>query len=189
MSRYLCIPILCIASALAASLLPQAVRFVLTVLSGILPIFTNTRGQISLVMLLVMCWAVHASLSEGFVWAVVGGIAIDLLSILPLGTSAFALVLIVFAVNTAASQLYRVRIPLLLAMAGLATVLMQLITHQALVLLGNAYDVAALIQLVLLPTLLYNLVAVLPVYGLVRLLQKRLAAGQPARLSASEVTA
>ena len=101
-------------------------------------------------------------------------IAMDLLSILPLGASSFALVLIVFAVHIVSHQLYQVRIVSILVMTVLSTFFLQFFTWQILVLLGNSYDIPALIRLVLMPTIVYNLAAALPVYGFVRWMQKRL---------------
>ena len=51
------------------------------------------------------------------------------------------------------------------------------VTVFALFLLGNTYDIPSLMRLALLPTMIYNLVAVLPVYAFVRLLQRRLEGG------------
>ena len=109
--------------------------------------------------------------------ALVGGIMLDLMSILPIGTSSAALVLVVFVVNGIARQLLRLRFLFLLAITAFATVFMAAFTIFALFLLGNTYDIPSLIRLVLLPTMIYNLIAVLPVYAFVRLLQRRLEGG------------
>ena len=141
MGRYLSIGILGLAAALSASFIPQFIAFVVALLSNFTAILNNTRGQPSLVMLLVICWSVRSSLAEGFVWALVGGIMLDLLSILPIGTSSAGLVLIVFAVNGVAQQLLRFRILFLLAFTALATVFMTAYTIAALFLLGHSYDI------------------------------------------------
>lgn len=177
MGRYLSIPILGLAAALSASIIPHMIGFAAAALGGLAPILENTRGQISLVMLLVMTWAIRSSMTDSFVWAFVGGIAMDLLSILPLGASSFALALIVFAVSAISHQLYQVRVISILVMTALSTVFLQVFIWQILALLGSSYDLPSLIRLVLLPTIVYNLAAVLPVYGFVRWLQRRLESG------------
>ena len=174
MGRYLSIPILGLAAALSATIIPHLLGFAVAVLGSLIPIPENTRGQVSLVLLLVMTWAIRASLTDSLVWAFVGGIVMDLLSILPLGTSSFALVLIAFAINTVSRQLYQVRIISILAMTVLSTFFLQFFTWQILVSLGNSYDLLPLVRLVLMPTIVYNLVTVLPVYGFVRWMQRRL---------------
>lgn len=177
MGRYLSIPILGLAAALSASIIPQMIGFAAAVLGEIVPILENTRGQMSLTLLLVMTWSIRASLTDSFVWAFVGGMAIDLLSVLPLGASSFALALIAFAVSAVSHQLYQVRALSILVMTALSTIFLQFFTWQILALLGNSYDLPSLIRLVLMPTIVYNLAAVLPVYGFVRWLQRRLEGG------------
>ena len=179
MGRYLSIGILGVAAALSASFIPQFIAFVVALFSNFTPILNNTRGQPSLVMLLVICWSVRSSLADGFLWALVGGIMLDLLSILPIGTSSAALVLIVFIVNGVAQELLRLRILFLLAITALATVFMTAYTIVALLLMGHSYDIPSLLRLMLLPTMIYNLIAVLPLYAFVRLAQRRLEGGLP----------
>ncbi len=174
MGRYLSIPVLGLAAAISASILPQLVAFAVGVTSNFTPFLVNTRGNLSLVMLLVLAWSIRSELGGAFVWALVGGIAIDLFSILPLGTSSAALLIIVYMVNGFSRQLYRMRIIWLLAVTLLATLFFQFFIYVALLILGYRYDIVMLARLVTIPTLIYNLVAILPVYVLVRLLQRRM---------------
>ena len=90
MGRYLSIVLLGVAAALSASLLPQVLSVVRALAGDALPWLQNTRGQLSLVMLLVLCWSLRAPLSEALTWALVGGLALDLLSVLPLGATSAA---------------------------------------------------------------------------------------------------
>ncbi|MCY4070691.1 MAG: rod shape-determining protein MreD [Chloroflexi bacterium] len=179
MGRYLSVPILVFATALSASVLPQLVGFGVGLLGNVTPILNNTRGQFSLVMLLVLAWSIRSDLLSGFVWALVGGILLDLYSAIPIGTSSAALMIIVYAANGAAQQLYRMRIVTLLAMTLLATLFFQVYTYCALLLLGLSYDILMVIRIVFIPTIIYNLVGVLPTYAIVRLIQRRLRVNAP----------
>lgn len=179
MGTYLSVGVLGLAAALSASFIPHFVAFIVAVVGNFSPILNETRGQPNLVMLLVICWSVRTSLGEALVWALVGGLMLDLLSILPLGASSAALALIAFAVNGIASQLLRFRSLFLLGFTAIATLLMTAWSFVALILLGSAYDMPAFIRLILLPTMIYNLVAVLPIYAVVRFLQRRLEGGLP----------
>lgn len=174
MGRYLSVPILVFATALSASIMPQLVGFGVGLLGNVTPILNNTRGQLNLVMLLVLAWSIRADLLSGFVWALVGGILLDLYSAVPIGTSSAALMIIAYAANGAALQLYRMRIVTLLAMTLLATLFFHVYTYFALLLLGLSYDPLAAIQFVLIPTTVYNLAGALPIYATVRLIQRRL---------------
>ncbi|MCY4144843.1 MAG: rod shape-determining protein MreD [Chloroflexi bacterium] len=177
MRRYLSILVLGVATALSASLLPQALTVVMELGGFALPLLAGARGQLSLVTLLVLCWSLQASLTESYAWAFVGGIALDLLSVLPLGATSAALLIMVYAINRLSQQLLRARVVLLLAMAAVATLFMTAYTYAALVLLGYTYDLWAVGRFVLLPTLVYNLVAVLPLFAIVRVVQRRLEGG------------
>ncbi len=177
MGRYLSIGILGLAAALSASFVPHFIAFVVALAGNITPVLHGTRGQPNLVMLLVICWSMRSSLAEGFIWALVGGILLDLLSVLPVGTSSAALIMIVFLVNSVAQQLLRLRVLFVLAVTALATVFMAFYSLAGLFLLGHSYEIPSMARLVLMPTLLYNLIAVLPVYALARFLQRRLEGG------------
>ena len=174
MGRYLSFAVLGLAAALSASVIPQALSFVEALLGQALPLLANSRGQLSLVMLLVLCWSLRAPLSEALIWALVGGLMLDLLSVLPLGATSAALLLLVYAVKRLSWQWLRARILLLLAVTALATIFLFAWTYIALFLLGYSYDLVSALQLTLLPTLLYNLAAALPIYAGARIVQRRL---------------
>ena len=177
MSRYLSIPILGLSAALTASIVPHAIDFLIALLSNLTPVLNNTRGQLSLVMLFVLCWSIRADLADCLVWALVGGVALDLLSILPLGTTSIALILMAFFANGIAQQLFSVRIFFLMAFTPIATILLTVYTLFALEILGLSYDILAVTRLVLIPTMIFNFLAVIPVYAIVRLIQRRLEGG------------
>ena len=148
-----------------------------SLLGNVLPLLEQTRGQLNLVMLFVLCWSVRAELTESLIWALVGGLAIDLLSILPLGTTSVVLILCAFFVNSVARQLFRVRVLFLVAVTPLATIVLTLYNLVALALTGLSYDFLDMLRLVLIPTVAYNALAVVPVYAVVRLIQRRLEGG------------
>lgn len=177
MGRYLSIPVLGLSAALTASILPHAIDVLIALVSTVTPAFSNTRGQLNLVMLFVICWSVHAEPTDCLVWALVGGIALDLLSILPIGTTSIALIVIAYSFNSIARQLFHVRLIFLVSAIPIATLLLTAYTLVALAIAGNFYDILALTRLVLIPTMLLNLLAVIPVYAVVRLLQRRLGGG------------
>lgn len=177
MGRYLSVAVLGVSAALSASILPKFMGFAIALLGDIAPLLADTRGQLSLVLLFVICWSLRADLTESLVWAVVGGIMLDLLSILPLGATSFLLVLLAVFVNSSARQLLRVRFLFLLLVTPAATALVMLYSLAWLTLLGNSYDFATVLRSLILPTMIFNLIAVIPIYGLVRLVQRQLQGG------------
>src|SRR5215207_4297698 len=110
MGYYLAIPFLALAAALESSVLSYVRLY---------------SGQPSLVLMLVLCWGLHAPLEEALFWAFVGGIFHDLLSIMPIGTSTIALVIVLFGVEVIRKQVYRVSIVTLMGMVLTGTVLQE----------------------------------------------------------------
>ena len=173
MGRYLSLVILGIAAVLSTSILPRAIEFFVASLGNLTPILDNTRGQISLVMLVVVAWSIRAEISSALIWAFIGGILIDLFSILPLGTSSAGLIIIAYAANGFVRQIYRVRLLTIISTVFFASLGFYAYTYVALLVAGHSYDVLMQVRLVLIPTILYNLAAALPVYGFVRIVQRR----------------
>jgi len=169
MGVFLAFPILMLAAVLQAVLLPQ------TPLIG---------GGPNLIFVLVMAWALNAPLREAVFWAMVGGLASDLLSAAPLGTSSLGLVILVFVMNLILSQFYELGL-ILLALMGLfgtfAFEFYRLAALDAFQLLGYISADAPFnitwgsdIPDIIAPVMVYNVLLILPIYVLLRLLQRRL---------------
>ena len=112
MGKFLSLPILIIAAALQASFVPQ-IRLL--------------GGGPDLVFLLVIAWSINAELDDSIVWAFVGGIAQDLLSAAPTGTSVLGMLIIIFAVSGLGRQVYRIGIVILVGLVLGGTLLQQVI--------------------------------------------------------------
>ncbi len=159
MGYYLSLPVLALAAALQSTLIPQ---------------LRIADGQPDLVLLLVLSWSFRARLEEGLTWAFIGGLLQDLLSLTPLGTSSLTLIVISYSAHTIGQQLYSLN-PLAIIILGMFSTLAKYSVSVLLfVLIGLRPDLLSSIRYVLMPTLLYNLLLLLPVYGLVRFIQVRL---------------
>jgi len=166
MGTFLSLPILALAAALQASVMPQ---------------ISILGGQPDLVFLLVISWALNTSLEQGVTWAFVGGILKDLLSAAPLGTSTFGLVIIVFAIHTLRRQLYSVGIFTLIWVTVLGTFFQQITVMLLLAALGGYAPAQRgfspfiqTITTIILPIVFYNLILILPIYAFIRRIQRRL---------------
>lgn len=142
--------------------------------SSLVPLMRIDNGQPDFVLLLVAAWAVRARWSEAIVWAFVGGVAADLLSVLPTGTSVVALLILVFAIRAVAEQLYGVNVLFLLGFVLFGTVLQETLSMLVLTAIGFGPDLVLWAEALVAPTLFYNLVLTIPVYIVVRLVQRRL---------------
>lgn len=169
MGVFLAVPVLILAALLQAVVMPN---------------LDLIGGGPNLVYLLVIAWALNAPLPQAMAWAVIGGIASDMFSVMPLGTSSLGLALVVFAMNVLLSQFYELNLLLLLLMGLFGTFLYEfyrLAMLDAYHLLGYIPADAPFvitwgtdIPNVIGPLMVYNVLLILPIYWVLRRLQRRL---------------
>jgi rod shape-determining protein MreD len=158
MGGFLSLPILMVAVALQTTFVPQ-IRF--------------WDGGPDLIFLCVLVWSVHAPLEQSVAWALVGGIMQDLMSVAPIGMSSIGLVLIVFAVNAIARQVHRVGFVILTGLVLAGSLFQQVSVWSLFALWGFRVDLLDDFGFVIVPTIIYNLALIWPVYGFLRVVQRR----------------
>ncbi len=136
--------------------------------SSILPYFRLYSGQPNLVMLAVTAWAINSSWEEGAFWAFWGGICMDLLSIVPLGTSVVPLLFTTFTVRLAVTQTEGLTLFIYLAVIFAGTILAQILLFVVLGLEGYAIEPVPVIRYFAIPSLIYQMAVAVPVYLIVR---------------------
>jgi rod shape-determining protein MreD len=158
MGHYLSIPILALAVVLQSTFVPQIRIF---------------GGQPDLPFLLVLAWSVNSRLEESVTWAFVGGVLGDLLSAAPLGASTAGMLLVVFVIEWIQNQVFRIGLISLLALVALGTLVQKVLFVIIVGLSGFPVQPLELLTYVILPTVAYNLIFILPVYWFVRRVQRR----------------
>lgn len=158
MGNWLGAPLLVLAAILQVTFTPQIRIF---------------GGEPDLIFLIVLSWAANARLEQGVAWAFVGGITYDLLSAGPTGASVPGLVAAVFLVDVVRRQLFSIGLISLLLLVALGTLVNKLFYIAVLIIAGFNVRPFDLFGYVVLPTLAYNLVAILPVYWFVRRMRVR----------------
>ena len=173
MGSFISIPILALAAALQASVVPQ---------------FSILGGRPDLIFMLTIAWALNSSLEEGVVWAFAGGILKDLLSAVPTGTSVVGLLILVFGVHFVRQQIYRVSFISLVWITLLGSFFQQITILVIMFLTGfqPAYlstqglePLSTDLTYVIFPTMVYNLALMFPLYWFVRRIQKRVQREKP----------
>jgi rod shape-determining protein MreD len=157
MGNYLSLPILALAAALQAGFLPHF----------------SSGGLPDLVFLLVVAWALNTDLQDGVIWALVGGILLDLFSALPLGVSSIPLLVIVFVISGLGQRFFQLGGLVLFGVTLVGTLFQQLVLMLLLAVLGHQVNWLFDLVTFVLPTVLYNLILVVPIYALVRRVQVR----------------
>ena len=154
MGRYIGIPILLLAALLNAT---------------VMGLFRIGGGAPDLVFLLVISWALLADVQDALLWAVIGGVLQDWFSVAPLGSSALGLVVVAFVADMLFGRVGRGNVLIPPLVAGVGTLIYHIGLLLALVLVGIAVPVGQGLIFVTLPTAVYNMLLILPVYRLVGL--------------------
>ncbi len=152
-------PLLVMAAILQVTLMPQ---------------LRLLDGAPDLVFLMVISWALNGTLQSSLAWAFIGGIALDLMSIQPLGTSTLGMVIVIYGISGLGERLYRIGFFALLTVVLIGTVTMQFCILGVMFVTGHALDWGYALTDVIAPTLFYNAIAIWPIYGFIYILQRQI---------------
>lgn len=120
------------------------------------------EGAPDLILIAVVGWALTGRATESMVLGFIGGIFLDLLSGVPFGVTALALVIVAYVVSASENRFWGTHPLLQMAAALLSSVIFHAIIILALILSGRSMDFNIIVSRVLLPTVFLNLVLVLP---------------------------
>lgn len=169
MGGFLSVPVLLVAAVLQASLIPR---------------LDLPGGGPNLTFVCVLAWALNVPVGQAALWAFLGGLFADILSTVPLGTSSLGLVLMISFMSGLGTQVYQLGLLLLIFMSVFGTLAYEFLR----VVLIDIYHLFGLIPATaplqiswgtdltttVFPTMVYNFVLILPVYLLLRIVQRRL---------------
>ncbi len=140
----------------------------------LLPVVPALEVRPDLVLLVVLAWTMVRGYGEGAVGAFVGGIALDALSSLPLGSHALVLLLAVLPLGWLAEPKYRGNLLYPIVAAFLTTMLYSVLLLTLSQLLGQSPAWGAVLWRVALPLGLVEAVLIPLVYWLLDFLDRRL---------------
>lgn len=147
--RYLSLPFLVVAVILQSTLMPE---------------LQVRGGRADLLFMLVLSWTLLAGTEEGIVWALVGGALQDLVTGMPVGTSALALVIVMYGVGLVIRDVGRANVLIPPLAAGGGTAVYHLLLMGLYAVLGRPASLGYNLLNVTLPTVLFNTILVLPVF-------------------------
>ncbi|MDL1899685.1 rod shape-determining protein MreD [Anaerolineae bacterium CFX9] len=159
MGAYLSLPILFVAVVLQSTFVPQA---------------RILGGQPDLTFLLVIAWAMHAPFRESIAWAMVGGIMQDLMSAVPTGASALGMIILIYVLDRVREQLVGVGLLTLIGFVLAGTLWQHLVFQGVMLISGFSIRPLSTLTNITLPSMAYNLILMIPIYWIVRRIQRRL---------------
>lgn len=126
-----------------------------------------------IVLLVVIDWGILRGPDQGMMWALIGGVGIDLFSSWPFGTSAVALVIVASIVSLGGGTFIRTHSLLPPVAVFLGTVFYYLIAFFVLESTQHSVDWVAAFRGAVLPIAAYNALLNVPIFWLVRRLESR----------------
>lgn len=152
-----------------------AILFSLALLqSTVMPRITVLGVHPDLVLVAVTSWSLLRGSGEGLLWALVGGVVIDLFSGAPFGVHTLALLAVSFVSGLGQQTIFRSDWLTPIVVIPLATLIYQLMVLGLLTILGWRGGVASAVRYVVLPSMLANTLVMPIVYPLARLLHQRM---------------
>jgi rod shape-determining protein MreD len=125
-----------------------------------------------LMLLTVAAWGLLSGARQGFIWGFVGGVWVSLVSGAPFGTASLVLMAVGSMAGVGQFNVYRSRVVLPMLVAVVASLLHGLLWLLILYLTGQDVDWLDHLGLVTLPSMMMNALLVIPIYAIMRMLQK-----------------
>ncbi len=154
-------------------LIPVSALLVI-VQTAVLPFFELLEGRADLLLLLVVAWALTGRLLQSMVLGLVAGLLLDLLSGVPLGVSAIALIAAANVATLAQGRLWRAHQFAALGAVLLATIVYYAILGLTVLLVHPGTDLALALARIVLPATLLNLLLAIPAAQLAGSLERTL---------------
>jgi rod shape-determining protein MreD len=129
-------------------------------------------GQADLVLVAIVAWALTGRSQEAMVLGLVGGLFLDLLSALPLGSTALALVLIAYVVSLTEGRLWGAHLLTPLGVVFAASLFYSAFLLLASALVGARVDLPSVASRVVLPETFLNVLIAVPAAQLASALQR-----------------
>jgi rod shape-determining protein MreD len=148
--------------------LPTAVLLQTT----ILPRMQVGGFRLDLVLLAVVAWSLLRGVREGMYWGLIGGSMIGLFTVAPFGVHALAMMLAGFISGVGVQNVFRQNLLLSFSVATVATVLYYLATMALLTLVGWQVSWDRALITVVVPTTLFNALAIPVVYRILHPLRR-----------------
>jgi rod shape-determining protein MreD len=142
--------------------------------STVLAQFTLLDGRADVILVAVVCWAMAGRGEDAMVWALIGGLLLDLFSALPFGSTAIVLILLAYLVSFLRTGFWEANLLLPLGVVLAASIAFHGWGIGTMLVLGRAVDLSQAVVRVVVPSTLLNLALALPATQLVASLNRAL---------------
>ncbi len=119
-------------------------------------------------MLVFLAWFLDENVKHGWEWVVISGIMVSFVSALPFFLPFWVYLAIALVTYWLKNRIWQTPIMGMLISTLMGTVLMQGVTIFVLQFMGTSIPLRQSFQLIVLPSILWNLILAIPVYSLVK---------------------
>jgi rod shape-determining protein MreD len=130
-------------------------------------VFSNLQvlnGTADIVLLTIIAWSLQEKVRNGWLWALIGGGLISLISAVPLAPHLIGYLLIAVLCHIIKRRIWQIPALAMFFVTSVGTVFVKLLVLGILIFMGTRLEWIESINLVILPSVLLNLVLALPVF-------------------------
>jgi len=142
--------------------------------SSVLSYMRFLDGRPDLILLAVVAWGLTGRARESMAWGLTGGLFLDLLSGLPIGTNALVLVVIAYLVSFLEGRFWEAHLLMPLSVTLIASLIYHFSGLGAIALSGRGIDLSMAIGRIIMPSTFLNLLLALPITQLARSVRQSL---------------
>lgn len=144
------------------------------ILFGILAIIQSTiistipilQGTADLILLFIVAWALQDRVDSAWQWCLIGGIFASLYSALPFGAYILAYFICVGIARLLKRRIWKAPFLAMLAAIFISTIVVQSVALISRLIMGVSISLIEVLNLILLPSLLLNLILAIPVFAI-----------------------
>jgi rod shape-determining protein MreD len=133
---------------------------------------TLLDGRPDLILLCVVAWGIIGRSRDAMIWGFLGGLFLDQLSGIPLGTSAIILVIIAYMVSFTEGRFWEANFLMPMGVMILFSLIYYFFNIVIIWFLGKPMDLSFLVVRVILPSTFLNLLLALPAVQIIRSLSR-----------------
>ncbi len=142
--------------------------------STLLGTFLFLEGRPDLVLLAVIGWGLAGGSEEAMVWGLVGGIVLDMLSGVPIGTTSVTLILIAMLVSLYEDRIWEANFLTPLGITLIGSLIFHIMSLVVIILMGREIDLLYIFSRVILPSTFFNLLLAIPSAQALKVVRNRL---------------
>ncbi len=143
-------------------------------LFGILAVIQSTivssmpllKGTADLILLFIVAWSLQDRVETAWQWCLIGGVLASLYSGLPFGVFILAYLLCVGIARLLKRRIWKAPFLAMLAATFISTIAVQVLSLVARMITGVNISIVDMLNLILLPSLLLNLILAIPIFSI-----------------------